>query len=156
MLGFSAAHFGTGSIGCIFAELLTGEVLFQGENERELCKLFSEKLGHPAKYWANYNGDPNKTNRVNAFESILDLYRDSTCCIEKYIKRSDLPEAGMDLLKKLLAYDPKTRPRASEALNHEFFRTGAATSSKEELSSFIQSHVSECHDLTYREEKRKM
>lgn len=143
------------SVGCIFAELLTGEVLFQGENEKDLCKLLLEKLGHPSKYWPSYNQDQFKTNRANAFEGILDMYRESTSCIEKYIKRQDFPESGMDLLKKMLTYDPKMRPSASEALTHDFFRTDPVMASREELSSYVRSHVMECHDLTYREEKKK-
>lgn len=37
------------SIGCTFAELLTGKILFQGENYIKQIKLIIDKLGKPSE-----------------------------------------------------------------------------------------------------------
>ena len=100
------------SVGCIFAELVTGQVLFQGySNEQQIQKIM-ETLGTP---------DPKKIplyGELPGFKGEFDQYPAIP------LKRicPSLDADGLDLLGKLLEYDPEKRIKAADALNHPFFK----------------------------------
>lgn len=101
------------SVGCIFAEMLSGEILFQGYSEdKQLKKIFS-LLGTP---------DVKKV----PFYGTLTGFKDGD--FEVYPKGDlktvcpNLDANGLDLLEKMLEYDPEKRISASDALDHPFFK----------------------------------
>jgi len=101
------------SIGCIFGELVNGVILFHGYNEKEqLTKIF-EILGTPdVKKLPMYEKLPGwKEEKWEVFEP-------------KNLKEilPNLDDNGIDLLKKLLEYDPEKRISAADALEHPFFK----------------------------------
>ncbi|KZV26034.1 cyclin-dependent kinase G-2-like [Dorcoceras hygrometricum] len=82
------------SVGCIMAELLLNEALFQGESENDQLRKIANIIG----------------NQDHIF-----------CPV--FIKRFPmLSRKGLHLLKKLLAYNPYRRITAEEALNHDWFK----------------------------------
>lgn len=101
------------SVGCIFAELVTGEVLFQGYSEDKQIKKIMETLGTPDEKEIPLYGELSGFKNGN---------------FEKYPKIPfkkivpNLDDDGIDLLSKLLDYDPEKRITAGEALNHPFFK----------------------------------
>ena len=101
------------SIGCIFGELVKGTILFHGYNEKEqLTKIF-EILGTPdVKKIPFYEKLPGwKEEKWEVFEpkNLKDIL-------------PNLDDNGIDLLKKLLEYDPDKRISAADALEHPFFK----------------------------------
>ncbi|KNZ73455.1 Serine/threonine-protein kinase ppk23 [Termitomyces sp. J132] len=83
------------SVGCIFAELLLKEPLFQAKGELELISMIFKLLGPPTQdSWPGY--------------FLLPLAKTLTI-------------AGIDLLMSLLTYDPERRITAEEALQHPYF-----------------------------------
>lgn len=112
------------SVGCIFAEILRGEPLFDGTSEiNQLKKIFSV-LGAPtAEQWPEYDSLPHaKTFTWKGMKPKLrDLFRHDKP--GKFISdnSSTLSEAGFDLLSRLLAMDPARRLTAAEALRHPYF-----------------------------------
>jgi len=100
------------SAGCIFAELLSGKPLFPGKSEPDqIHKIFS-LLGQPnERCWPGFAQLPHaaKIAPVNNYYNLL---------ANAY---PQLSKNGLDLLKSLLAYDPKRRPTAAEAWDHPFF-----------------------------------
>jgi cyclin-dependent kinase len=101
------------SIGCIFGELVKGTILFHGYNEKEqLTKIF-EILGTPdVKKVPMYEKLPGwKEEKWEVFPP-------------KNLKEivPNLDDNGIDLLKKLLEYDPEKRISAADALEHPFFK----------------------------------
>jgi cell division cycle 2-like protein len=108
------------SLGCIFAELLTREPLFQGKNEvDELTRIF-DLCGVPTdEVWPGFRRLPNARS--------LRLPPPSAQAqdIGKSRVRARFPlltAAGVALLNGLLALDPDARPSAREMLAHEYFR----------------------------------
>jgi cell division cycle 2-like protein len=100
------------SVGCIFAELLLKEPLFQAKAEIELISMIFKLLGPPTNdSWPEF--------------SSLPLAKSITLpSPQPHQFRQKLPfltVAGIDLLSSLLTYDPERRITAEEALQHPYF-----------------------------------
>ncbi|KAG8075743.1 hypothetical protein GUJ93_ZPchr0006g44678 [Zizania palustris] len=101
------------SIGCIFAEVLIGKPLFPGKNVVHQLDLITDLLGTPT---------------VDAISQVRnDKARKYLTCMRKKQPASfshKFPKAdplALKLLRKLLAFDPKDRPSAKEALADPYF-----------------------------------
>lgn len=105
------------SIGCIFAEMATGEALFQGDSQiGTLMKIF-EVLGTPS---------------VRAWPGLLELpdfkltFPKWPCSNWRCLRTAQLHDEAHSLLAALLRYDPVQRIACAEALEHPFFEDAAA------------------------------
>jgi cell division cycle 2-like protein len=100
------------SVGCIFAELLLKEPLFQAKGEIELLSMIFKLLGPPnAASWPGYTSLP--LAKTLALPSPLP---------HQFRQRFHyMTTAGIDLLMSLLTYDPEKRITAEEALQHDYF-----------------------------------
>ncbi|GAW09400.1 cmgc cdk pitslre protein kinase [Lentinula edodes] len=100
------------SVGCIFAELLLKEPLFQAKNELELISMIFKLLGPPTNNsWPGYSSLP-LTKTINLPSPQPHQFRQ---------KFQYMTAAGIDLLMSLLTYDPDQRISAEEALDHPYF-----------------------------------
>ncbi|KAF8973717.1 kinase-like domain-containing protein [Flammula alnicola] len=100
------------SVGCIFAELLLKEPLFQAHGELELISMIFKLLGPPTKNsWPEYFSLP-LAKTLSLPSSQPHQFRQ---------KFQYLTSAGLDLLMSLLTYDPERRISAEEALEHPYF-----------------------------------
>jgi cell division cycle 2-like protein len=101
------------SVGCIFAELLLNEPLFQAKGEVELLAMIFKLLGPPtSNSWPNYASLP--------LAKTMSLPSPQPHQFRQ--KFQYLTAAGLDLLMSLLTYDPERRISAEEALQHPYFR----------------------------------
>ncbi|XP_013412148.1 cyclin-dependent kinase 11B-like [Lingula anatina] len=102
------------SVGCIFGELLTMKPIFPGKSETDELQRIFKDLGTPnERVWEGVTELPHWKKYTFAnypFNSIKNRFG------------SYLSETGFHLLNKFLAYDPKKRITAEEALKHEFFQ----------------------------------
>ncbi|KAJ2886868.1 negative regulator of the PHO system [Coemansia asiatica] len=100
------------SAGCIMAEMFTGRPLFAGSsNDDQLIKIF-RILGTPSEAtWPGVSRLPNWKNNFPPYPRQR---------LEQHLPQMD-PYA-IDLLKKLLVYDPNLRWEASQCLGHAYFR----------------------------------
>ncbi|KAI8613520.1 kinase-like domain-containing protein [Chytriomyces sp. MP71] len=100
------------SIGCIFAELVNKEPLAPGKGEIDQLDKIFRLLGTPTeKVWPGFSTLPNAKSVTFKHQPFSNLR----------LRFPSLTENGIDLLSKLLTYDPKHRITASEALKHPFF-----------------------------------
>ena len=101
------------SVGCIFAELLLNEPLFQAKGEIEMISMIFKLLGPPTtQTWPDYHSMPlSKTITLPAPHPP-----------QLRQKFPYITAAGLDLLSSLLTYDPEMRITAEEALKHPYFR----------------------------------
>ncbi|KAI8025205.1 Mitogen-activated protein kinase 8 [Camellia lanceoleosa] len=96
------------SIGCIFAEVLTGKPLFPGKSGVHQLDLITDLLGTPSS--DTISGVQNKKAR---------RYLTSTRKKQPVLFSERIPNAdplALRLLQRLLAFDPKDRPTAEEGL----------------------------------------
>jgi len=101
------------SVGCIFAELLLKEPLFQAQGELELLSMIFKLLGPPTKNsWPEYTALP-LAKTISLPSPQPHQFR---------TKFQYLTTAGLDLMMSLLTYDPERRITAEEALSHPYFR----------------------------------
>lgn len=100
------------SIACIFVEMATGRPLFPGDSEiDELFRIF-RVLGTPNDdIWPGVSAlKDHKTSFPKWAPKPLEEILDCIC------------DDGMDLLKKMLVYEPSKRISAREALKHPYFK----------------------------------
>lgn len=100
------------SVGCIFAEMVNGRPLFPGTSEEDQLERIFRTLGTPTR---------------ETWPSIVDLpdWSNNCCPVHEPLPWSHivprLDPAGVDLLSKMLLYDPNIRVSARQALEHEYF-----------------------------------
>ncbi|CEP16757.1 hypothetical protein [Parasitella parasitica] len=99
------------SAGCVMGELLLGQPMFPGESGIDQLVEIIKVLGTPTKEQI-LTMNPNYTDHKFP-------------CIKAHplskVFRSRAPPEALDLLSRILQYDPKLRPTASEAMVHPFF-----------------------------------
>ncbi|KAG4427288.1 Cell division control protein 2 [Cadophora sp. M221] len=106
------------SIGCIFAEMCTRKPLFPGDSEmNEIFKIF-KLLGTPTE--AEWPSIMDHACFPNFNASFPKWIRDR--CIPLC---SNLDEKGLNLLEKLLVYNPAARISAKQACMHVYFEGGS-------------------------------
>ena len=102
------------SVGCSFAELLTKKFLFPGENYIAQIKLIIEALGSPSEE------DLNFISNDSAKKYVRDLGKIKKKPIDKIVNYP-YPLA-LDLLDKMLVFNPEKRISIEEALNHPYLK----------------------------------
>jgi len=101
------------SIGCIFAEMVNGRPLFPGTSEQDqLLKIF-KVLGTPNKQsWPSVAELPEYKESFPKYPPVQTL--------KKVVKRLD--DAGIELLSRMLQFDPAKRISAESAMKHRYFK----------------------------------
>jgi len=108
------------SVGCIFAEMANGRPLVAGTSEQDQLDRIFRLLGTPtlaeyptlaelpeyASLLGGGDGPPPYPAPANGLASLVPT----------------LPASGVDLLTRMLQYDPGKRITASQALEHPFFQ----------------------------------
>eukprot|EP00252_Welwitschia_mirabilis_P000125 TRINITY_DN1008_c0_g1_i1.p1 TRINITY_DN1008_c0_g1~~TRINITY_DN1008_c0_g1_i1.p1 ORF type:complete len:816 (-),score=171.29 TRINITY_DN1008_c0_g1_i1:812-3259(-) len=126
------------SLGCIMAELLAKEPLFNGKSEIDQLDKIFRTLGTPnEKIWPDFANLPGvKCNFVKQpYNKLRDKFPPTS-----FSGRPTLSERGFDLLNRLLTYDPKKRITAEEALRHDWFKEVPLPKSKEFMPTFPARH----------------
>lgn len=101
------------SIGCIFAEMVTGDPLFKADSEIDALFRIFRTLGTPTdETWPNVTSFPNYKA-----EWFPKWYPQQ---LDKFVR--DLRPCGVRLLSKMLQYRPNRRISAREALMDPYFR----------------------------------
>lgn len=100
------------SLGCTMAELISGKILFKGENYIKQIKLIMDTMGKP--------DDMSFVTNQNA-KKFLDTLPDKPKTPLLSLVKYENPDA-LDLLQKLLAVNPAERITAAEAITHPYLK----------------------------------
>eukprot|EP01018_Ginkgo_biloba_P019367 Gb_05455 [translate_table: standard] len=102
------------SIGCIFAEVLSGRPLFPGKNVVHQLDLMTDVLGTPSTdAIARIRND-------KARKYLASMRKKAPISFAQKFPKAD--PLALRLLERLLAFDPKDRPSAEEALADPYFK----------------------------------
>ena len=126
-------------LGCVFYEILTLEPLFPGDDEIDQVNKINYILGSPP------NDLFEKFVKNSAHRNEFNFEYQKGVGINKYL--SHVSANVVDLIGKMLIYDPDLRPTARDCLNHECFKEFVEQDLKNKLnqnnfyqdSSFIKS-----------------
>lgn len=102
------------SAGCIFAELATKKALFQGQSDQNQINEIFRTLGKPTEEsWPGIskNEDFGKVDWPNY----------PPLNLRDFIPKALIDDQGLDLLYKMLEYEPCRRITAKSALSHPYF-----------------------------------
>ncbi|XP_015119065.1 cyclin-dependent kinase 11B isoform X2 [Diachasma alloeum] len=101
------------SVGCIFAELVRMEALFPGKSEIDQLNRIFKELGTPSdRVWPGYSKLPMVQKMTFGQYPVNNLRQR----FHMFLK-----DQGMELLNKLLTYDPAQRMTAEDAVKHGYF-----------------------------------
>ena len=103
-------------VGCVLFEITTLIPLFPGDNELDQMQKIQNVLGAPSQEVLNQY-------KKCSFDHVNDINVSTTkkgCGINKYLSHSS-PEF-IDLILKMLNYNPEERLSAKQALQHHFFK----------------------------------
>ncbi|XP_062232216.1 mitogen-activated protein kinase 17-like isoform X2 [Phragmites australis] len=128
------------SVGCIFAELLTGKPLFPGKNVVHQLDLMTDLLGTPSAESIS------RIRNEKARRYLSNMRKKPPVPFTK--KFPGVDPMALHLLERLLAFDPKERPSAAEALTDPYF-TGLANAEREPITQPVSK-------LEFEFEKRKL
>lgn len=102
------------SIGCIFAEVLTGKPLFPGKNVVHQLDLMTDMLGTPSLDTIS------RVRNEKARRYLTSMRKKQPVPFAQKFSNAD--PLALRLLERLLAFDPKDRPTAEEALADPYFK----------------------------------
>ncbi|CDW74981.1 glycogen synthase kinase 3 [Stylonychia lemnae] len=99
------------SIGCVIAELALGDILFKGDKPHSQLVEIIKKLGTPSE------------EQIKAMNPNYKEFKFPKVQQQSFAKifMSKADNELMDLLGKMLVYDPKKRLNAYQALTHSYF-----------------------------------
>ncbi|XP_016665685.1 mitogen-activated protein kinase 17-like isoform X2 [Gossypium hirsutum] len=101
------------SVGCIFAELITGKPLFPGKNVVDQLDLVTDLLGTPSAETIARIKNEKARNYLNS------LRKKKPIPFSKKFPNTD--PLALKLLERLIAFDPNDRPSAEETLADPYF-----------------------------------
>lgn len=121
------------AVGCIFAELIAKKPLMPGKTDPEQLHYIFKTFGYPTNEqfpgWKKLPGAKN----TQEFEK----YKKSKLrSLMKDCFNPDSAQQGLDLLQKMLLYDPSKRISAVDALRHPYFFTNPLPATKSSMPSF--------------------
>ncbi|CAD5221832.1 unnamed protein product [Bursaphelenchus okinawaensis] len=106
------------SVGCIMAELFTGNVVFEGSEAIEQYRLIVNLCGSPNSQLMEKIEAENNSSMRMVVESL------GGGCVRQDFRQyfAGMPSDAIDLLDKILVLDPDSRISVEEALQHPYMK----------------------------------
>lgn len=132
------------SIGCIFAEILVRKPLLQGKDYMHQLKLITKLLGKPKPEDVDFIQNPDALKAVEEIEGSFEPRS-----FNKLFPHAS--PGALDLLKKMLCFNPRKRCSVDEALAHPYL----SELHKESDEPSCPSHFNFDFEKSYPEEMPK-
>ncbi|CEP63227.1 mitogen-activated protein kinase HOG1 LALA0_S07e05336g [Lachancea lanzarotensis] len=123
------------SAGCIFAEMIEGKPLFPGKDHVHQFSIITDLLGSPPEDVIN------TICSVNTLKFVTSLpHRDPVSFSDRF--KNVEPDA-VDLLEKMLVFDPNKRITAADALTHPYLAPYHDPSDEPEAEAIFDWHFND-------------
>ena len=106
------------SAGCIFAEMLLGHPLFSGKNESEQCEQIFHLIGTPDEDTFNWLKESPEWNTGINGDGFTKVTRKNFLTTFNQVD----DQLAIDILDKILVFDPEQRICTDDLLKHPFFQ----------------------------------
>ena len=111
------------SVGCCFAEMITGKPLFPENSEGNQLHIIYELCGAPTEQsWPGVTA-LSKWKNMEPKKKYERRLKDVFKTHPKYLYNYRVDEAALDLLDRLLTLNPSHRINSQDSLNHKYFTT---------------------------------
>ncbi|CAN8269773.1 unnamed protein product [Cochlearia groenlandica] len=131
------------SVGCVFAEILTGRPLLKGRTEIEQLHKIYKLCGSPnEEFWGK--------NKLHPQTKMFRPQHQYQGCLRETF--DDFPKTATDLLENLLSFDAEKRGTASSSLMSEYFNTKPYACDPSTLPKYAPNKEM---DAKYREELQR-
>ena len=144
--GFYDSKIDIWGIGCVLYEVISQNPLFPGDDELDQINKIHAVLGTP---------DPEVLNLYQQLATHMDFdFKDTVGCgLESLI--GECSSDCLDILKKLLAYEPHKRISAGEALRHEYFSEILEKEMEREFEKSLRyTSISNLNQINYYETRQ--
>ena len=135
------------SLGCVFWEILTGNCIFYGENEKTVFLKICLILGNPNE--TNWPG----VTKLPFYKNLIPQKNHENILNREYKRSPNIDDTTFDLVKKMLCLNPKKRITIEEALNHPYFVSHEPKMCEQKDMPKIEE---ELHYYTFKLKKEKM
>jgi mitogen-activated protein kinase 1/3 len=102
------------ALGCIFAELLNGKPFFPGRDPKDQLDVIIKKIGSPAEE------DLNFITSKPVRRAVLEIGSQDKVPLKTYFPNAS--DDALDLLDKMLIFNPEKRISVQQALDHDFMK----------------------------------
>ena len=134
------------SLGCVFWEILTGNCLFYGDNEKSVFLKICQLCGNPNEL--NWPG----VTQLPYYKEFIPQKKYENFLEKEYKKFSRIDDITFDLLKKMICLNPKERITIEQAFKHPYFTTHEPKMCEEKDMPKIEE---ELHYYTYKMKKEQ-
>lgn len=131
------------SVGCVFAQFVLGRPLFPGDTVMDQLNYITDLLGSFHDTWPEVD---QLSQYVKSTKDNPDLVTKSRRPFIDTFKPL-LGDQGLDLLEKMLQYNPKERITAAAAMEHDFFKCDPLPTRQSDMPSFRDIHRRPPKDL---------
>jgi len=143
-----SSHYGKAvdvwSVGCIFAELLTHEAFFQGENPQRQLEVIVSKLGCPDRSKLDFVKSKAALERVLKYEN-----RRPPAFEALFAKVGKVNPLALDLISSMLLFLPDDRISVEEALSHPYLRDFHGQMEEPECDTLFDFDFERCDSPLY-------
>jgi len=111
------------AVGCVFAELIGRQPVFQGKTHLNQIQIIQQFVGKLSDEELNSIDDQNSRNYLLMNEQKMNITKKNNAIKSFWEQRfPDANPLAIDLLKKLLAFNPAERINVYDAIKHEYFK----------------------------------
>jgi len=125
------------SLGCVFAEMLLGRVLFPGSSTLNQLEKIFEVIGRPTEEEIPLMGSPTAETMISAVDEKHQISIDKLFSFAKPVARAD--QHVRELLKKMIVLNPKNRAEAKNLIEDPYFSN--FLSSERKVIQFYQNQA---------------